>query len=289
MGYISHILILINIYIILTVSTGLIVGLSRMISLGQAAFYGIGAYLTAMCILLLDLSLIPSLILVMIVNALISLLLALPAIRLKGDFFILATLAFQFIVFYMLNNSTSLTNGSLGIGEIGPASLFGMIDIQGQTAFLIFSGILAAVVLFVFHKIYYSPFGLSLKALGMDEVALQTMGRNTRRLKIFAFMISSAFIGWASYIFATYMTFIYPGGFHLEESIFILIAVLVGGSGTIRGGIAGAVFVIVIPELLRYSGFPDDIAAPMKQILFGLILILIMRYRPNGILGEQKL
>ena len=289
MGYIIHILILINIYVILTVATGLIVGVSRMISLGQAAFYGIGAYITALCILLFDLSLIPSLILVMVINGLISLLLALPAIRLKGDYFILATLAFQFIIFSLLNNLTGITNGNIGISGIGPAELFGLIEIKGQTSFLVLSSVLMLIVIFIFYKIYYSPFGLALKALREDEIALQTMGRNTQRLKLMAFIISSAFIGWASYIFATYMTYIYPGGFHLEESIFILIAVLVGGSGTIRGGIAGAVFVILVPEMLRYAGFPNDIAAPLKQILFGLILIIIMRYRPNGLLGELKL
>ena len=126
MEYIGHILILINIYIILTVSTGLIVGLSRMISLGQAAFYGIGAYITALCIMVLELSLIPSLIIVMLVNAGISLLLAIPAIRLKGDFFILATLAFQFIIYALLNNLTDITKGSYGIGGIGPVRLIGI-------------------------------------------------------------------------------------------------------------------------------------------------------------------
>ncbi len=289
MGYLSHIIILINIYVILTVATGLIVGLSRMISLGQAAFYGIGAYITALCIILLDLSLLPSLILVMLVNGLISLLIAIPSMRLKGDYFILATLAFQFIIFSLLNNLTSLTKGSLGISGIGPVSFLGLFDLNGQQVFLLVSAIMAAIVVYIFYKIYHSPYGTALKALREDEIALQTMGRNTRRLKMLAFIISSAFIGWASYIFATYMTFIYPGGFHLEESIFILIAVLVGGSGTIRGSIAGAVFVIVVPELLRMTGLPDDIAAPMKQIFFGLILIIIMRYRPNGLMGELKL
>jgi len=289
MGYLSHILILINIYVILSIATGLIVGVSRMISLGQAAFFGIGAYMTALCILVLNLSLIPSLILVMIVNAGISLLLALPTIRLKGDYFILATLAFQFIVFSLLNNLTGITNGSLGISAIAEVELLGLISINSLTGFLILSSVLAGLLIIIMYRLYYSPFGLALKALREDEIALQTMGRNTRRLKTLAFIISSAFIGWASYIFAGYMTYIYPGGFHLEESIFILIAVLIGGSGTIRGGIAGAVFVILIPELLRFAGFPDEIAAPFKQILFGLILIIVMRYRPNGIMGALKL
>lgn len=288
MDYLSNILILINIYVILTVATGLIVGVSRMISLGQAAFYGIGAYITALCILLLDLSLIPSLILIMLVNAAISLLMALPAIRLKGDYFILATLAFQFIVFSLLNN-LSITNGSLGISNIRPATILGMYTIKSSSEFLVLSGILALIVVLLFYKVYYSPYGRALKALRGDEVVLQTMGRNTRRLKIFAFMISSAFIGWASYIYASYMTFVDPGAFKLEESIFILVAVLIGGSGTIRGAIAGAVFVIVLPELLRFIGLPDDISSHLNIIIFGLSIILIMRYRPNGLFGEMKL
>jgi len=189
----------------------------------------------------------------------------------------------------LLNNLTGITNGSRGIGGISAVELFGLISINSQTGFLILSSVLAGLLIFIMYRLYYSPFGLALKALREDEIALQTMGRNTRRLKTLAFMISSAFLGWASYIFAGYMTYIYPGGFHLEESIFILIAVLIGGSGTIRGGIAGAVFVILIPELLRYAGFPDEIAAPLKQILFGLILIIVMRYRPNGIMGALKL
>jgi branched-chain amino acid transport system permease protein len=288
MGYIAHILILINIYIILSVATGLITGLSRMISLGQAAFFGIGAYITALCILTLNLSLIPSLALVMIANALVSLLLALPAVRLKGDYFILATLAFQFIVYALLNNLITVTNGSLGIGGIGPVVLFGIADIKGPYAFFALSGLMAVLAIFVFHRLYHSNFGLMLKALREDETALQTMGRNTGRYKTMAFVISSAFIGWASYIYAGYMTYIYPGGFHLEESIFILIAVLIGGSGNIRGAVAGAVFVILVPELLRYTGLPDSIASPMKQVFFGLLLILVMRFRPNGLFGELK-
>jgi branched-chain amino acid transport system permease protein len=288
MAYLTHIIILINVYVILTVATGLLVGMSRMISLGQAAFYGIGAYITALAVIVLDLTLIPSLVLVMIVNALVSLLVALPTVRLKGDFFILATLAFQFIIFSLLNN-LSITNGSLGISGIGPATFLGIQQLDGPGSFLILSFVLAAVVLLIFYLIYHSAFGTALKAMSEDETALQTQGRNTHRLKIMVFMVSSAFIGWASYIFAVYMTYIYPGGFHLDESIFILIAVLVGGSGTIRGSIAGAFFVVALPELLRFAGLPDEFAAPLKQICFGLVLILVMRFRPNGLLGALKI
>ena len=288
MAYFTHILILVNIYIILSVATGLIVGMSRMISLGQAAFYGIGAYITALAVMVLDLTLIPSLLLVMAVNAAVGLMLALPAVRLKGDYFILATLAFQFIIFSLMNN-LDITNGSLGIGGIGPVSVMGIMILDSPADYLLLSLVMAAVVVLVFYLIYHSSFGNALRAMREDEVSLQTQGRNTSRLKITAFIVSGAFIGWASFIFASYMTYIFPGGFHLDESIFILIAVIVGGSGTIRGGIAGALFVVVVPELIRYSGLPDSIAAPMNQLLFGMILILVMFYRPYGLLGKLKL
>ncbi len=288
MAYFTHILILVNIYIILSVATGLIVGMSRMISLGQAAFYGIGAYITALAVMVLDLTLIPSLLLVMAVNAAVGMMLALPAVRLKGDYFILATLAFQFIIFSLMNN-LDITNGSLGIGGIGPVSVMGIMILDSPADYLLLSLVMAAVVVLVFYLIYHSSFGNALRAMREDEVSLQTQGRNTSRLKITAFIVSGAFIGWASFIFASYMTYIFPGGFHLDESIFILIAVIVGGSGTIRGGIAGALFVVVVPELIRYSGLPDSIAAPMNQLLFGMILILVMFYRPYGLLGKLKL
>ena len=288
MEYASHILILISIYAMLSMATGIIVGLSKMISLGQAAFYGLGAYITALCVVYFDLGLIPSLLVVMLINGLVGFLLALPAVRLKGDYFILATLAFQFIIFSLLNNLTGITNGSLGIAGIGPPVLFGTLHIAGQIPFLILSITMALVMGFLMYKLYYSPFGLALRAMRDDEVALQASGRDTRRLKILAFVLSSMFIGWAAYAFANYMSFIYPGGFHLSESIFILMAVILGGSGTIRGAVAGAAFVILIPEILRFTGMPDNVAAPLKQMIFGLILILVMRYRPGGLLGNLK-
>ena len=181
-----------------------------------------------------------------------------------------------------------ITNGSLGIAGIGPPSLFGELRIDGQLSFLVLSASMAFIMGILMYNLYYSPFGLALRAMRDDEVALQAAGRDTRRLKILAFVLSSVFIGWAAYVFANYMSFIYPGGFHLNESIFILMAVILGGSGTIRGALAGAAFVILIPEGLRYIGLPDDVAAPLKQMIFGLILILVMQYRPGGLLGKLK-
>ncbi len=289
MNYIIHIFIITNIYIILTVSTNLLVGMANLLSLGQAAFYGIGAYIAVSALMVLGLPLLPSLILVMIVTALSSLLIAYPSLRLKGDYFILATLGFQLIVFTILYNWVSVTRGPYGIPGIPSPKLFGLLAITGLIPFLILSAILAGITIFVFYKLIHSPFGRVLKGVRDDELAVMSLGRNVTKFKIWTFAISSAFIGIAGMIYATYVSYIDPTSFNLDEAIFILAAVLIGGTGNIKGPVVGAIFVVILPELLRFVGFPDSIAANLRQIVYGLTLIFLMYYRPQGIAGEYKI
>jgi len=289
MNYIFHILIMINIYVILTVSTNLLVGMTNLLSLGQAAFYGIGAYLAVFALMVLKLPLIPVIILVMIGTALFSLIIAYPSLRLKGDYFVLATLGFQLIVFTILYNLVSVTRGPYGIPGIPAPKLFGVMQISGLVPFLILSLILAIITIFVFYKLVHTPFGRALKGLRDDEIAISSLGRNVTVFKIWAFVISSAFIGIAGFIYAAYVSYIDPTSFNLDEAIFILAAVLIGGTGNIKGPVVGAIFVVVLPELLRFVGFPDSVAANLRQIVYGMSLIVLMLYRPQGIAGEYRL
>ena len=289
MDYFFHIIIIINIYVILTVSTNLLVGMTNLLSLGQAAFYGIGAYLAVFALMVLKLPLIPVIILVMIGTALFSLIIAYPSLRLKGDYFVLATLGFQLIVFTVLYNWVSVTRGPYGIPGIPAPKLFGVMQISGIVPFLILSLILAFITIFVFYKLVHTPFGRALKGLRDDEIAVSSLGRNVTVFKIWAFVISSAFIGIAGFIYAAYVSYIDPTSFNLDEAIFILVAVLIGGTGNIKGPVVGAIFVVVLPELLRFVGFPDSIAANMRQIIYGISLIVLMLYRPQGIAGEYRL
>ena len=289
MNYIFHIIIMINIYIILTVSTNLPVGMANLVSLGQAAYYGIGAYLTVLALMIFHLPLIPTILFIMLFTAIASLLIGIPSIRLKGDYFVLATLGFQLIIFTILYNWVSLTRGPYGIPGIPAPKLFGIISISGIIPFLIISSILAGLTIFAFYKLVHSPFGRVLKCLRDDEIAVLSLGRSVTKFKIISFVISSAFISIAGFIYATYVTYIDPTSFNLDEAIFILAAVLIGGTGNIKGPVIGAIFVVVLPELLRFVGFPDSIAANLRQIVYGLALILLMRYRPQGLAGEYKL
>lgn len=289
MDYIFHIIIMINIYIILTTSTNLLVGMTNLLSLGQAALYGIGAYLTVLALMVLHLSIIPALLFVIIGTSLLSLIIAYPSLRLRGDYFVLATLGFQLIVFTILYNWVSVTKGPYGIPGIPSPVLFGEIFISGIIPYLILSSVLALVVVVVFFKLIYSPFGRALKAVRDDELSTQAIGRNVTALKIWAFVVSSGFIGISGLIYASYVSYIDPTSFNLDEAIFILSAVIIGGTGNIKGPIIGAVFVIILPELLRFVGLPDSIAANLRQIIYGLMIIILMRIRPQGLAGEYAL
>ena len=289
MDYVFHIIIMINIYIILTTCTNLLVGITNLLSLGQAALYGIGAYLAVLALMILDLSLFPTLILVVLGTSLFSFLIAYPSLKLRGDYFVLATLGFQLIVFTILYNWISVTRGPYGIPGIPSPSLFGMITISGIIPYLILSSLLMIIVVLLFNKLIHSPFGRALKAVRDDELSIQAVGRNVTALKIWAFVISSGFIGVSGFLYASYVSYIDPTSFNLDEAIFILSAVIIGGTGNVKGPIVGAVFVIVLPELLRFVGLPDSVAANLRQIIYGLMIIILMRLRPQGLAGEYAL
>ncbi|NLO03109.1 MAG: branched-chain amino acid ABC transporter permease [Bacteroidales bacterium] len=289
MEYVIHLIILINIYIILTTSSNLLVGLTNLLSLGQAALYGIGAYLSVLALMVFHWPLIPTLLFSMIITSLLSLLLAWPSLRLKGDYFVLATLGFQLIVFTILYNWVSVTRGPYGIPGIPAPKLLNNIEISGLWAFFVLSLVLVVVVVFLFHNLIHSPFGRALKGIRDDELSMQALGKNVTALKIQAFVISSAFIAISGFLYATYVSYIDPTSFNLDESIFILSALIVGGLGNIRGPVIGALVVILLPEALRFIGLPDSVAANMRQIIYGLALIVLMRFRPQGIAGNYSI
>ncbi len=289
MNYFLHILIMINIYIILTTSTNLLVGVTNLVSLGQAAFYGLGAYFTVFALVILHLPFIPTLVLSMLLTGLISLFIAYSSLRLRDDYFILATLGFQLITYSILYNWIAVTRGPYGIPGIPSPKLFGIIKISGVIPFFIVSSILMIIVIFTFYKLIYSPFGRVLKGIRDDNISVLALGRNVAKFKIITFIISSSFLAIAGFIYATYITYIDPTSFNLDEAIFILSALLIGGTGNIKGPIVGAIFMVLLPEIFRFLGLPDSVAANLRQIFYGLSLIIFMRYRPIGLAGDYNI
>jgi branched-chain amino acid transport system permease protein len=287
MNYILHIFIMINIYFILALSLNLLVGYTGLLSMCHAAFYGIGAYISTLAIMKLHIPFIPSLLLSVAGAILLSFLISIPSLRLKGDYFVLASLAFQIIIFTILYNWIGLTRGPYGIPGIPRPKLFGT-EIDSIPSYFIFSLIVAGICGVLLYLIKNSPFGRVLKAIREDEIATAALGKNVMKFKIIAFAIAAGFGAVPGVLFAGYMRYIDPTSFTLMESVFIISIIIIGGTGNISGPLIGTVLMVILPEILRFLSMPDAIAANMRQIIYGLLIILIMRYMPQGILGEYK-
>ena len=289
MQYIFHIVIMLNIYIMLVLSANLTIGLANLLTLCQAAFYGIGAYIGAFFLMQSHVPFVVIVAVVALVTGSFSFLVSYASVKLKGDYFVLATMGFQLIVYTILYNWVSVTNGPYGIPGIPGIKILGIWEVSGVYAYLALTIVMVIAVILLFNSLHDSPFGRELRAIKADELMVQSMGRDTVAAKSWAFFISSAVAGVAGVIYASYISYIDPASFTLNESIFILSALFIGGIGNVKGPILGALFVVLLPELLRFVGLPESIAASLRQIFYGVALILIVNYRPQGLLGKTVL
>lgn len=289
MEYILHIIIMLNIYILLVLSANLPIGMANLLTMCQAAFYGLGAYISAFFLMQFDLPFLLIAAIVMFITGIFSLIVSFAAVKLNDDYFILGSLGFQMIAYTILYNWTDVTRGPYGIPGIPGIKLLGIWDISGVWGYFILTTLLSAGVIWFFRRIKSSPYGRILKAMRSDELSVKALGRNTINFKSWAFFLSAAFSGLAGLIYASYVSYIDPTSFTLDESIFIISALFIGGVGNIRGPLLGAAFVVLLPEILRFVGMPDSIAANMRQIIYGLALVLVMYFRPKGLWGESVL
>lgn len=288
MAYFLHILILINIYIIIAISLNLIAGYTGILSIAHAAFYGVGAYVAALMAVNFGTPFLLNLIAAMIVAGAVAAVVAFPSLRIHDDYLVIATFGFQMILFSIFNNWVSLTRGPLGIPGIPQPKIFG-IAVTSHIGFLILTGVLALLVYLFARRLVNSPFGRVLKAIREDEIFAQALGKNVIRYKILVFVIGGALAAIAGTLYAHYVTFIDPTSFTILESIFMISIVIVGGAGSLTGSIAGAAVLIIIPEMLRFLGMPNAIAANMRQIIYGALLVVMMMFRPRGLVGEYEL
>ena len=287
MEYLLHIGIMLCIYVILVLSTNLTVGMANLLTMCQAAFYGIGAYIGTFFLMQFYLPFVVIALIVMALTGLTSIVISYASVKLKGDYFILATLGFQMIVYTILYNWISVTRGPYGIPGRRAIKLFGMWSINGIHSYFFLSLVLVMAVVWFFRHLQRSPYGRMLKAIRTDELSSQALGRNTIQLKSWAFFISAAFAGLAGTVYASYMSYIDPTSFTLDESIFIITALFIGGIGSsVWGSVVGAAVVVILPELLRFVGLPDSVAANLRQIIYGLVLIVLMFVKPQGLLGD---
>jgi branched-chain amino acid transport system permease protein len=286
-AYFIHLAILVGIYLILALSLQLALGYTGLINLGHIAFFAIGAYVSA----LLTLNGIPFIIAILlagIISAFFGFLLSIPTNKLKGDYLALATLAFTFVVYAVTLNWTSLTRGPLGLPGIPKPSIFGL-SFSSNLSFLILTIIITLAVYFIIKRIVDSPFGKVLEATRDNELATKVLGKNTFKIKSIALATSAFFAGIAGSLYAHYITYIDPSSFTIMQLIPILCIVIIGGLASLRGTIIATIILILLPEPLRFIGFPSSIVGPMRQIIYALILLLILIYRPKGFFSKVEL
>ncbi|MBK5104775.1 MAG: branched-chain amino acid ABC transporter permease [Burkholderiales bacterium] len=286
-AYLSHFLVMVAIYSILALSLNLLIGYSGIFSLAHAAIYGIGAYASALAALKLGLGFWGGMVVAASVGAFASALVAIPSLRVAGDYYVVASFGLQVVVLAIFMNWTDLTNGHAGLPGIPRPNLFGWVIDQPLKYVFLAAGF-AVATWAICWRLTNSAFGRVLQAIRDDEIAAQAMGKNVVLVKIVVACISSALGAMAGSLYAHYITYINPSSFSLHESIFIATLVILGGSERLSGPVVGAFLLLAIPEVLKFLAIPDTIAAPMRQIIYGGLLIVFMLVRPEGILGRAR-
>lgn len=288
MNYLLHIAIMLGIYGMLALATNLLIGFGGLLTMAQAAFYGLGAYAYALLTTKLGLPFVVTLPAAIAICAFVGWLFGLIALRFRNEAFVLATIGFQMIVYVVLYNWTDLTRGPYGISGI-PRPAFIGFGIESVPAYFVFTLGLFALVFGFMHLVCRSPFALSLKALRDDEAAAQTLGICPKAQYTRAMVISAAVAAVPGVVFASYITYIDPTSFTLSESIFVACILLVGGSGNLKGPMTGVLFMILLPEVLRFVGLPDAVAANLREIIYGVLLIVIVYMKPKGLAGAYAI
>jgi branched-chain amino acid transport system permease protein len=288
MNYYLHIIILIEIYIILALSLNLQLGFTGLMNLGMGIFYGFGAYTYAIVSMKFGIGFSTALILSILVNMILSLFISFASFRFKDDVFILVSLAFQSIGYALLWNWTELTGGAYGLPSIPRPIIFGYA-FSSVLDFALLGFVFMCVVIYFSHFIYNSNFGRTLKAIRDDSVAAQTLGKKVKVFKIQSVAISCGMTSFAGVLYASYITYIDATSFGVNESLDIVFILVLGGLATIRGSIIGVLFFIISQELFKYFGFDDDIAFNLRNILFASTIIVLLYYRPKGLVGKLEL
>lgn len=286
-AYFTHLLILVGIYTILAMSLQLSVGFSGLLNMGHIAFFGIGAYAYAI-LALSGFSSIVCLFSAGAISACFGFLLAIPTKKLKGDYLALMSLGFSFVVYAIFLNWSELTRGPLGLPGIPRPIIFGF-DFSDNTAFLLLVIFIAFFSWWFIYRITNSPFGKALEATRDDELATQSLGKNTARLKSISLITSAFFAGIAGSLFASYITFIDPSSFTFTNLIPILLIVIIGGIASLSGTFLATIFIVLLPEIFRFVGLPSEILGPVRQIFYALTLILIIYFKPRGFYGKIDL
>ena len=280
--YYLHLSVLALIWVIAAQGQNLIQGYTGYVSIVQAGFMGIGAYSTALMGIHFSMPVWMTITLAPFVTAFFALLTGYPSLRVKGHYFAIVTLAFNMVIFIVLMNFHDLTQGEAGITGIPkPGGKDSMFNWRDRETYYYFVLIIAVLMTALAALVVRSRIGQTLIAIRQNEDLVGAIGIAAWKYKLFAFVSSAMFGGLAGAIYAHYQSFINPEIFGVAQSLDAILAVIVGGSGTIAGPVIGAFFVVFLPEYLRF-------ADSFRLILYGLVLVLATIFMPRGIVGVTR-
>jgi branched-chain amino acid transport system permease protein len=285
MDLIYHLLTMSGIYVILTLSLNLTVGYAGLFNLGQGAFFGIGAYTAALLSIKLGFPFLIEIPTTALVTGLLGMIIGVPALRLSGDYLALATFGLGVIVYTILNNWISFTGGPMGIPGIPRPTIF-TLSFNSSASYMLLVTVFALLIIVFMNRLTRSAFGRVLLAIREDETATLAIGKNTSKFKILAFLVCAFIAGIAGSLYAHYISFVDPSSFTTAESFLIFSMVVFGGMESIPGSILGATTLILFPESLRLLGIPTFYAAQIRKMLYGLLLVIIILKRPQGLWGK---
>jgi len=276
-SYGIYLMTLLCVYLMAAFGLNLIVGYAGQMSIGQAAFYGIGAYTAAILMTKLGMTFWMVLPLAAVVCFAIGLALGFPALRVQHHYLAFATLGFNVLVFLIMRNEEKLTGGTFGIANIPRPSIFGY-SLEGALPFFYFAYASVIILAAVLWWLLRSPWGRAFAALRDNPIRAESTGVNITAYTLLAFAIGAACAGIGGVYLSALVNFIEPGQFHLSVSLMMLLAVIVGGSGRFFGPVLGSVVVILLPEWLRF--LQDWYLA-----IFGFAVIVLMVFLPGGLLS----
>lgn len=279
-------LIMAGIYSILSLSLNLLIGYVGVFSLSHAALFGIGAYVSALTVKELHLPWLLAVLGAVLVTGIAGSLVAGPALRIAGDYYVVASYALQVIAYAAFVNLTEITQGPAGLPGIPRPEIFGF-RVAGPVPYLVLTAACVLLALGVVWRVAHSPFGRVLRAVSEDEVAVMALGKDVVGAKVKVAMVSAALAGMAGSLYAHYVTFVNPSSFTADESVFIATLVIVGGTGSVWGSILGALTLTALPEAIKVLPVPLSVVGPLRQLLYGVLLVAFMFLRPQGLLGRS--
>lgn len=286
MDFLLSYIALAEIYVLLGLSTNLLVGIAGIFSVSQAAVFGVGAYIVAQSLMTGTMGFVPAMAAASLICITLNVLVTLPSLRVSGDYFVVTSFGIQLLATAVFVNWTAGTGGANGLPGIPPPDLFGYpLETNTQLAMLTTVG--AGLGCLAFWLIMRAPFGRLLRAIREDELAVAAAGKGVLRAKVSAAALAGAFAGGAGGLYATFLSFIDPVSFDLDASILLLTMVVVGGARTLAGSIVGPFLLLALPQMLTFIDIPTTIAAATRQLMYGVLLIAFMLFRPQGLAGEK--